>query len=332
MVKTLVLTGVLCLLAQDKAPVSISADSPTDTTWPILGKANRPNGTVVKVSATRLERRWDPVVERFRESVSPEFRIARSAEIDARAFKATLKAGPVGIYELVVVEGEARLHTERILLGRPAELAAATRKSVAKLVELIDRATANLDQIEKILAGKLPGTSKDREAFIKRVHGEEQLLQELATKSDLTGSVALLTEICSQIRNAQVWQQPAGKGDEELNDTTGEKRDVFLDPKLTFKSLHAILDGTRAVISRELVLSTATILELGFARAEEKPDRLLQKARDTAAEALKTLLLAPVEDKEARAAIESAERTEPAQIAEVRKSLRALASKHLADP
>lgn len=332
MVKTLMAIGILYVLAQDPGPVSISADPPTDTTWPILGRANRPNGTVVKVSANRLERRWDPVVERFRESLSPEFRISRSAEIDSRSFKAALKAGSPGIYDLVVLEGEARLHSERILLGRSGELAAATRKSVAKLLELAERAAVNLDEIEKILAGKLPGTSKDREGFIKRVHGEEQLLQELAAKSDLTASVAFLSEICSQIRNAQVWQQPAAKSDEQLNDTQGEKRDVFLDPKLTFKSLHAVIDGAKAVISRELALSTATVLDLWFARAEEKPDRLMSKARDAASEAMKTLLLAPVEDKEARAAIESAERAEAAQIADVRKALRALASKHLADP
>jgi hypothetical protein len=328
-VKTLVATALLCLLTQEKAPVTITADSPSDTAWPILGRANRPDGTVVKISATRLQRRWDAAAERFREVVSPEFRISRSAEIDARAFRASLKAGAAGVYDVVVLDGEDRLHTERMVLGRPPELAAATRKSVAKLIELVDRASGGLDEIEKILAGKLPGAAKDRDVFIKRVYADEQILQDLAAKSELSGSVALLTEICSQIRNAQVWQLPAGKGEEELNDTQGEKRDIFLDPKLTFKSLHAILDGTKTVISRELVLSCATVLELSFARAEEKPERLVSRAKDAA---LKTLQLAPVEDKEARATIESAERAEAPQIAGVRKSLRALASKHLADP
>lgn len=330
--KPVLATALLCLLAQDKAPVTITADSPTDTAWPILGKANRPNGTVVKISATRLQRRWDGAAERFREIVSPEYRISRSAEIDARTFRASLKAGAAGVYDVVVLDGEDRLHAERMVLGRPSELAAATRKSVTKLIELADRASAGLDEIEKILAGKLPGTAKDRDAFIKRIYADEQLLQELGARSELTGSVALMTEICSQIRNAQVWQLPPGKGDEELNDTQGEKRDIFLDPKLTFKSLHAILDGTKAVISRELVLSCATVLELAFARAEEKPERLVSRAKDAASEALKTLQLAPVEDKEARTAIEAAERAEAPQIAEVRKALRALASKLLADP
>src|SRR6185436_4089819 len=161
-------------------------------------------------------------------------------------------------------------------------------------------------------------------------YGDEQLLQDLAARSDLTGSVALLTEVCGQIRNAQVWQLPGGKGEEELNDAQGEKRDLFLDPKLTFKGLHAIIDAAKSVISRELALSAATTLDLWFARAEEKPERLLQKAKDAASEALKTLLLAPVEDREARQAIESAERADAARIAEIRAALRDLASKHLA--
>ena len=323
---------LLLLLFQDKAPVSILADAPTDTVWPILGKVNRPNGTVVKVSASRVERHWDPTVERFRESISAEFRISRSAEIDGRSFRASLKAGAAGMYEVTVAEGESRLHAERILLGRPADLAAATRKSVAKLMELVERSTANLDEIERILAGKQPGTAKDREAFIKRVHADEQSLQELAAKSELTGSIELLNEICSQIRNAQVWQLPAGKGDEELNDSQGEKRDIFLDPKLSFKSLRALIVSVKIVVSRELALAAATQLGLWFARAEEKPDRQLPKARDAASEALKTLLTAPVEDKEARAVIEAAERADESRIADVRKSLQELASRQLAGP
>jgi hypothetical protein len=320
---------LLCLLAQDK--VALLADSPTDTAWPILGRANRPDGTVVKVSAVRVERRWDPAAVKFRPLTSPEFRISRSAEISSRSFRAALKAGSAGLYDVVVLEGEQRLHAERLLLGRPTDLAAATRKSVAKLVEVGARATVALDELEKILAGKLPGTSKDRDAFIKRIYADEQLLQELAARSDLTGSVALLNEICGHIRNAQVWQLPAGKGEEELNDAKGgEKRDLFLDPNLTFKSLHEILDSAKSVISRELALSAATTLELWFARAEEKPDRLLPKAKDAASEALKTLLLAPVEDRDAREVIESAERADAARIAEVRAALRDLASKHQA--
>jgi hypothetical protein len=325
-VKTLAV--LLCLLAQDK--VAILADSPSDTAWPILGRANRPDGTVVKVSAVRVERRWDPAEVKFRPLTSPEFRISRSAEISSRSFKAALKAGSPGLYDVAVLEGEQRLHAERLLLGRPADLAAATRKSVAKLVEVGARATVALDELEKILAGKLPGTSKDRDAFIKRIYADEQLLQELAARSDLTGSIALLNEICGHIRNAQVWQLPAGKGEEELNDAQGEKRDLFLDPNLTFKSLHALIDSAKSVISRELALSAATTLELWFARAEEKPDRLLPKAKDAASEALKTLLLAPVEDREAREVIESAERADAARIAEIRAALRDLASKHLA--
>jgi hypothetical protein len=323
---------VLSLALQDKSAVSISADPPSDTAWPIVGRLNRPNGTIVKVTAGRVERRWDPAANRFREFVSAEFRLSKSAEVDGRAFKSNLKPGTAGLYEVTVVEGEQRLHVERLLLGRPPELAAATRKSVAKLTEMGDRATASLQEIEKILARKQPGTAKDREAFIKRIYGDEQLLQELATRTDLTGSVAVLSEICSHIRNAQVWELPPGKGDEQLNDTQGEKRDVFLDPSLTFKSLHAIIESVKSVISHELALSTATMTDVWFARAEAKPDRLLSKARDAAGEALKTLLLAPVEDKEARAAIESAERADTPQIAEVRKALQDVVSKHRADP
>jgi len=330
-VKIFVAVSVLSLLlAQDRSPVSIAADPPTDSAWPILGRANRPDGTVVKVSATRIERRWDREAQRFREMASPEYRITRSAELNGRSFRAALKPGTAGLYDLTVLEGEARLHAERILLGRPAELAAATRKSVAKLIELGERATAGLDDLEKILAGKLAGTAKDREAFIKRVHLDEQSLQDLATRSDLTGSIALMTEICSQIRNAQVWQTTPGKGDEELNDTQGEKRDIFLDPKLTFKGLHAIIESAKAVISRELTLSAATTLSLWFARAEEKPDRLLAKAKDAASDALKTLQLAPVEDKEARAVLEAAEQADASRIPDIRAALRDLTSKHLA--
>lgn len=330
--KTLAALGILCALLQDKSPVSISSDPPTENAWPINGRVSRPNGSVVKLSAVRVERRWDASQDRFREFSAAESRIMKSAEIDGRSFRANLKSGPSGLYELTVAEGDQKLHTERLLLGSPAALFASTRKSVEKMIELCDRATANLDEIERVLKAKQPGTEPAKEAFIKRVHADEQLLRELSVKSDLTGSAALLDEICSQIRNAQVWGLSGGKSTEQRNDGEGAAKDIFLDPKLSFKILHGMIDAVRSVVSRELSLSAASILDALFARAEERPEKQLSKAKSVALEALKLLAAAPLEDKEARAVIEAAAVTESPGLAETRKALQALIAKHRGEP
>jgi len=325
--------GILCALLQEKAPVTIAPEAPTDTAWPISGRCQRPNGTVVKVLAVRVERRWEPTLNQFRESTPAESRLMKSAEVDGRAFRANLKFGPTGVYDVSVNESEQRLCNERHVLGHPATLFAVTRKSLPKLVELCDRASANLDDIQKVLAGKQPGTAREKDAFIKKVYADEQLVQELAAKTDLTGSTALLNEIIMQIRNAQVWELSAsGKSAEQQNDGEGAGRDVFLDPKLNFKILHETLDSVRSVLSHELVLSTASILEAMYARAEGRPEKVFLKARDLALEAIQVVSLAPVEDKEARAVIEAAAGAGPSGIAEARKSLQALMTQYRVDP
>jgi len=311
---------VLCL------QVTVVPDAPTETSWPIAGKANRPDGTVLKVVAVRVERRWDPVAERFREFLSPESRLTRSAEVGGASWQCKLKNGPTGVYDVAVNEGDKRVHAERMLLGSPAPLFLATRRSLAKLLEVSERAAGYADELQQIIAGKQPGTAAARDAFIKRVHADEQFLQDMAGRTDLTASIFLLNDLLAQIRNAQVWELPAGTKDEELNDGKVGDRDIFLDPKLTFTSLKAQIAAIRPTVSRELSLSMATIVDRIFART---PERLLNRARDAASEAMKILEQAPVEDKEAKAAVDAATKTDAAGVAEVRKGLQELMAKHL---
>jgi hypothetical protein len=327
--KTLAAIGILCALLQEKAPVTIAPEAPTETAWPISGRCQRPNGTVVKIQAVRVERRWEPTLNQFREFTPAESRLMKSAEVDGRAFRANLKFGPTGVYDISVNESEQRLGNERHVLGHPASLFAATKKSLGKLNDLCDRASADLDQIQKVLTGKQPGTAKEKDAFIKKVYADEQLVQELAGKTDLTGSTSLLNEILGQIRNAQVWELSGGRATaEQQNDGEGAGHDVFLDPKLNFKILHETIGELRSVISQELVLSTASILDALYARAENRPEKVFLRARDLAIEAIQVLSQAPVEDKDARAVIEAAAGAIPSGIAEARKSLQVLMSKY----
>jgi hypothetical protein len=330
--KTLAAIAVLCALLQEKSPASIAPESPTDSAWPISGRVPRPNGTVVKVLAVRVERRWEAALGQFREFTPAESRLMKSAEVDGRAFRANLEFGPTGVYDISLNESEQRLLSERHVLGHPAALFSLTRKTLAKMLDLCDRASANLDEIQKVLSGKQPGPAKAREAFIKRVDADEQLVQDFAAKTDLTGSTALLNEICVQIRNAQVWELSDGKTAAEQNDGEGAGRDVFLDPKLNFKILREMIESVRGVLSRELVLSAASILDALYARAEGRPEKVFQKARDLATLATQLVREAPVEDKDARAVIEAAAAANSSGIAEARKSLQSLMSKYRVEP
>jgi len=329
--KILAAIGLLCALLQDKAPVTFAPEPPTENTWPISGKCTRPNGTVLKVAAVRIERRYEPTVDKFREFPTAECRLIKSAEVDGRSFRANLKNGPTGVYDISITEQDQRLILERHVLGLPTALFSSTKKSVAKMLEISDRAAANLDEIEKVLAGKQPGTAGAREAFIKRVNADEQAVGDLMAKTDLTGTVTLLIEICAHIRNAQVWELAGGKATEETNDGEGRGKDIFLDPKLTFKGLRARIESVRSVVSREMILSSASLLDALYARAELKPDRVFAKARDFAGETVNFVASAPVEDKEARAILETVARADASGIAEARKSLQELAAKHRAE-
>jgi hypothetical protein len=331
--KTLAAIGILCALLQEKAPVTIAPEMPTDTVWPISGRCQRPNGTVVKVLAVRVERRWEPDLNQFRELTPAESRLMKSAEVDGRAFRANVKSGPTGVYDVSVNESDQRLCNERHVLGHPTSLFSVTKKSLTKLADLCDRAATDLDEIQKVLAGKQAGGSREKDAFIKKVYADEQLIQELAAKTDLTGSTALLTEIFVQIRNAQVWElSPSGKSTEQQNDGEGAGRDVFLDPKLNFKILRDTIASVRLVISHELVLSTASILEAMYARSEGRPEKVFLKARDLALEGVQVLSQAPVEDKEARAVIESVAAAGASALAETRKALQELMTKYRVAP
>jgi hypothetical protein len=330
--KTLAAIGILCALLQEKAPVTIAPEAPTDTVWPISGRCQRPNGTVVKVLAVRVERRWEPGLNQFRELTPAESRLMKSAEVDGRAFRANVKSGPTGVYDVSVNESDQRLCNERHVLGHPAALFSETKKSLTKLADLCDRAATDLDEIQKVLAGKQAGGSREKDAFIKKVYADEQLIQDLAAKTDLTGSTALLTEIFVQIRNAQVWELGPAKSAEQQNDGEGAGKDVFLDPKLNFKILRDTIASVRSVISHELVLSTASILEAMYARSEGRPEKVFLKARDLALEGIQVVSQAPVEDKEARAVIESVAAAGASAVAETRKALQELMTKYRAQP
>jgi len=331
--KTLAAIGIFCALLQEKAPVTIAPEAPTDSVWPISGRCQRPNGTVVKVLAVRVERRWEPGLNQFRELTPAESRLMKSAEVEGRAFRANVKSGPTGVDDVSVNESEQRLCNERHVLGHPTTLFSVTKKSLSRLADLCDRATANVDEIQKVLSGKQAGGAREKDAFIKKVYADEQLIQELAAKTDLTGSTALLNEIFVQIRNAQVWELSSpGKSTEQQNDGEGAGRDVFLDPKLNFKILLETIGSVREVISHELVLSTASILEAMFARAEGRPEKAFLKARELAIEGIQVVSQAPVEDKEARAVIEAAAAAGSSGIAETRKALQDLMTRFRAAP
>jgi hypothetical protein len=55
----------------DKQQITITPDAPTERGWPISGKITRPDGTVVKVTAVRIERRWEPVAREVPRSCTP---------------------------------------------------------------------------------------------------------------------------------------------------------------------------------------------------------------------------------------------------------------------
>jgi hypothetical protein len=286
---------IVLLSVQDAPQVTVAPGEPTEKVWTVKGTAAVVDGATLVVAARRIERRWDAKESAFREILSDEMRRRGSAIVTKQAFEAMMKAGSAGVYQLVVAEGEKQLHETRAALGRADRLFVSTREHVKKLAECADRAKACLDEIERIVkAGKPPG-QKAFEDFTKRLSKEEELLERARIETDLSGAVGLLRDVTYQLRNAQVWSTGSPTGPAE-NDLVIKKKGFFLDPELSLKDLYDTISLAKTVLSIEIRVSIAAILDDVLARADS--DKAQSRARDAVKEGATLAALAPEADAE----------------------------------
>lgn len=296
----------------------LTPDAPEERVWPISGTLPRPDGTELRVSAARVERRWDARSGRFLEELSNESRASAGALIERKAFRARLRKGPAGIYQIAVREEDREALVERVPLGPPGEIPASWASAPEKLTASRDRLQEHLNSARKVARGELPATADREKAWSKGLANEERTLAELALKSDFTATAALLGRVGMLLRNAQLWgARPADDGD-----------GAFLESDVNFESLDKILAAAPAVLAAELKASVATLLALQTARAAEKP-KLLAALHDAARKAAGPLEGATPDFLEA---VEAASQAGVEDLPELRRRLEAFRDALIAAP
>jgi hypothetical protein len=258
--------------------------------WTVRGTSSKPEGTELVVALRRVERRWDTKASRFTEFLSDETRVRATASIAKSSFSVAVRPAPEGIYQAVIADGETILYDGRVAAAAES-LFRSTNVRVKVLIEIGGRTTGFLDEIGALLKGDVKPTPRLLEDFVKRVSRDEVLVDEIARETDLTATVAILRGALSHARNAQVWSLQKRTASEEDDGVLGTKGH-FLDPDLTLGTLRDSVTAIPSVLSAELRLSVAALLD----------GRLTAERAKQAAELLKS---APEPDKTLVAALES---------------------------
>lgn len=296
------------LAAQDAPTVRLAPGPATERAWPIDGTVDLADGAALRLSAARVERRWDAKARRFEEAPSVEARVAGNAVVAGKAFGATLKRSAPGLYVVTVSHSGRTLHRERMILGRVPEFFPAAGRQAGKLADLADRMAGSFGEVEAVAERKLRPGPKSEKAFAQRVSADMQQLEDLGPLTDFTGTVGYLRDLGYHLLNAQVWG--AAGGDDLEND--GDAK-LFLDSSLDLRATKALVASAKGVLSREARASAATVLDELFRRAADRPEKLLSRAREAAREALKVLRETPERDADFEGVLEALARGEPSE-------------------
>lgn len=228
----------------------------TATGIPVTGSADVPVGTVVKISATRVERRWSP--EGFVELLAVETRRQAHAEVVAgRRFSAQLPLLPSGLYEVgvSVKESGESLYAGRILIGSIPDQIDAMRVHAAALIQAAADAAKLAEELRKLLVGETKADDDVRQDWIARLTAKERAMDEQHLVTDLTATTHEMKELFYLLRNAQAWRKRFDK--ERVLDARG----LFVGREgLTPGRLIEEIKAAAAAIPAEVRLSLATLL------------------------------------------------------------------------
>jgi hypothetical protein len=295
--------AALALLGCLQAPPTVTArpGEATDKAWTIVGKADMPQGTTLAAAAIRIERLWDPKAKQFLEVVSETVGVRGSAYVEKKAFTVHLTPATPGLYQISVSDDEQRLFDARVPFGAIDRLFAASPDHVKRLVEAVDRARDFLAEVQRLSVDDKAPPPKAFDDFQTRVSRQEAAIVEAASRTDLTATAGVLTDIYYHLRNAQVWSREQGPPDD---DETVARR-VFLDPDLTLEKLGAQIGTVKGILSLEIRASIAMLLDelfgVGLAAGREaaKPALTLAKTAPEQDEAFLKLLEAAAKAEDA---------------------------------
>jgi hypothetical protein len=284
------------ILLQDPA-IRLLPGEFTPKTWKIAGTADVPDDTELILGARRMERRWESRLSRFQEFPDDLHRMRAVADVKEKRFEAVLKAGPTGRYDLAVGTEEKVMFKSRLPLGAVESMFHNSIESVRRILVIADKSMACLEELERYADNPDDAKPKAREAFNAKTSALLKQIEGEWPRVDLTGTLRLLRHACHHILNAQVWESgPKPPGAE--NDPIGNRKGYFLDLSLTFGDLRKALSSAREVLSKELKVSIAGLLEGLYSLAGGTDNRRQETARAASRAAVKLFEAAPVPNPE----------------------------------
>ena len=317
------------LLLQDPA-VRLTSGEATAKTWKIFGTAAVADDTELILGLRRIERRWEARVSRFLEYPDDLHRIRATADVKGGNFEAVLKAGAVGRYDVTVSTHENSIHKARLPLGGVEPLFQGTIEGVRRMSGLAEKISALSAELERFADNPDQATMKAREGFTVKVTALQKQVEEEWGQTDLTGSLRVLRDACQHLRNAQIWEMGRRPEGAE-NDPIGDQKGFFLDPNMTFGELRKVLGSMREIMSTEIKVSIAGLLEGLYATAGGSGDKRKEAARAAARAAGKLLDAAPVPNPEFAKLVDRAADSD-VEVGPLRDQLKAAAEAHLVAP
>lgn len=317
------------LLLQDPA-VKLLPGEVTPKTWKVSGTASVGDDTELIFGVRRIERRWEGRLSRFIEYPDDLHRLRATADVKGRSFEVVLKAGPAGRYDVTVSTQDQSIHKARLPLGSVEALFQGSVEGVRRITGFAEKTSACLEELERYADNPDQATMKAREVFGAKVTALQKRIEEEWGQVDFTGTLRLLRDACQHLRNAQIWEtgpKPAGAE----NDPIGDKKGFFLDPNLTFGELRKALASVREVLSTEIKVSVAGLLEGLYGLVGGTDTRRKEAARSAARAASKLLEAAPVPNPDFAKLVDRAADSE-VEIGPLRDQLRAAAEAHVAGP
>lgn len=319
--------AVLLGLAQDPPAVHIIPGTLTPESWKVRCVLDRPDGTVIKVGAARVERRWMPQARRLEERIDSLRREIRTGEVSQKAFEVEFPPRPHGLYELKVTENAKELGQDRAFQGSPAALFAAAVKNVPKLISACEQLASLVNDLEAVARDEKLSTENNRSKFEKRVTDlKKNVLDAIGKEVDLAATIHLMNQVVTELLGAQVW--PRSKEAAAQND----EKQIFSDEKITFASLKKGIEDIKHMLSLELRASAAVILAEVFRRAQEHPKRPLTGPRDAATAAIGSLAGAPEQDKAFIEMLGKAAHAEEVTLPGIMESLKGAAAELVSKP
>jgi len=317
------------LLLQDPS-VKLFPGEATSKTWKVTGTASVGDDTELIFGVRRIERRWEARLSRFIEYPDDHHRVRATADVKGRNFEVVLKAGPAGRYDITVSTHEQAIHKDRLPLGAVEALFQASVAGVKRISGFSEKIMACLDELERYADNPDQATMKAREVYGAKVTALQKQIEEEWGQVDFTGTLRLLRDACQHLRNAQIWETgPRPEGAD--NDKLGDRKGYFLDPNLTLGELRKALGSVREVLSTEMKVSIAGLLEGLYGLAGGTDGRRKESARAAARAASKLLDAAPVPNPDFAKLVDRAADSE-VEIGPLRDQLRAAAEAHVAGP